>query len=48
MPFLLGINNGVQFDHVPAGCLDKYSHVMAAIKATSEHPKVKEWNAMHA
>ncbi len=44
---VIGLNSGGQIEHVPVGCLDKYSHVMAAVKAAADHRKVKEWNSKH-
>ncbi len=40
--FVIGLNSGAQIEHVPAGCLDKYSRVMAAVKAAADNRKVKE------
>lgn len=44
---VIGINSGQQFDHIPAGCIDEYTHLLASAKAVLAHPKVLEWNAMH-
>ncbi len=43
-----GMNEGKQYDHVPAGVLDQFSHVMTARKAVAEHEKVKDWYASRA
>ncbi len=42
---LEGLNEGEQYEHVAAGVLDKYTHVIAARKAVVEHAKVKAWYA---
>ncbi len=47
LTFVIGLNSGAQIEHVPARCLDKYSHVMAALKAAADHRKVKKWNSKH-
>lgn len=44
---IASVNKGEQFDHVPAGCLDEYSHLLASSKAVMAHEKVAEWNAAH-
>lgn len=45
--FAKDVNKGGKIDHVPAGCLEKFEHVMKCAKAVGEVKKVKEWNEAH-
>ncbi len=47
MCFVEGVNKGGNLDHIPAGCLDKYSHLLSVTKTVLENQKVKEWKAAH-
>lgn len=43
--FALPMNTGGFLNHVPAGCVDKFPHVLACAKAVMGLDRVKEWHA---
>lgn len=45
--FAGSMNKGGRLDHIPAGCLEQYTHLMACSKAVLQAEKVKEWNDAH-
>ncbi len=46
MIVVVGLNVAV-FEHVPAGSIESYTHLMNAMGAVLKNEKVKEWNAAH-